>query len=175
MRHKVSGKKLGRKRGHLRELTKNLATSLILYEKIITTETKGKLVKAEVDKILNYAKEGTLHQRRRINAFLNSKNATRKIFEDLNLQFKDRDYGFSKIVKLGTRVGDNAPKVMVELLIKHKEKDISVKTKDKKVEDTITKDKEKKSGFWQKIRGKGPEAKEVRTKTKKTIERTTSK
>jgi large subunit ribosomal protein L17 len=178
MRHKVKGKKLGRKRGHRRELVKNLTTSLILYERIITTEAKGKLVKGEVEKILTLGKRGDLHSRRLILSKLNSKLAVTKIFEDLNQQFKDKKSGFVRIVKIDSRHGDNASLVMVELLIKHKEEERKIeKVKDKKLKPEIEQKERqpKKTGLWDRLRGKGPRAKEVRTSTKKTIERTTSK
>ena len=80
MRHRVKGKKLSRKRGHRRELIKNLVTSLILYEKIITTLAKGRVIKAETEKILGIGKRGDLHSRRLILSRLNSKLALVKIF-----------------------------------------------------------------------------------------------
>lgn len=173
----MKGKKLGRKRGNRRELIKNLTTSLVLYEKIITTETKGKLVKGEVKKILTLAKKENLHSRRLLLSRLNSKLAVAKIFEDLNKQFKDKNSGFARIVKLDNRAGDNSRQVMVELLIKHKEEERKTeKIKSKKIKSkTEVPEEKKKFGFWDKLRGKGPGVKEIRTSTKKTIERTTSK
>ncbi|MCX6811177.1 MAG: 50S ribosomal protein L17 [Candidatus Berkelbacteria bacterium] len=177
MRHRLHGKKLGRKRGHRRELIKNLITSLILYEKIITTETKGKIVKGEVEKILSLAKKKDLHSRRLILARLNSKLAVSKIFEDLNKQFKNKKSGFARIVKLDNRLGDNSPQVLVELLIKHKEEERKTeKVKEKKSKEKVKgKREERKPGFWDRLRGKGTQTREIRTATKKTIERTTSK
>ena len=84
MRHRVKGKKLSRKRGPRGELIKNLVTSLILYEKIITTAAKGKMIKGEAEKILRIGQRGDLHSRRLILSRLNSKLAAAKIFEDLN-------------------------------------------------------------------------------------------
>jgi large subunit ribosomal protein L17 len=176
MRHRIKGKKLGRKRGHRRELIKNLTTSLILYEKIITSETKGKIVKAKVDQILTLAKKNDLHCRRLILSKLNSKLAALKIFEDLNSQFKNRKSGFTRIIKTNNRLGDNAPMVLVELLIKHKEdKRKTEKVEDKKSKLTPAKKEKQKPGFWDRLRGQGTQVKEVRTTSKKTIERTTSK
>lgn len=177
MRHRIKGKKLSRKRGHRRELIKNLVTSLILYEKIITTAVKGKVVKSETEKILKIGKRGDLHARRLVLSRLNAKSAAAKIFEDLNPKFKDRDSGFIRMVKIDNRKGDNAPRVIVELLIKHKKEDKQVSIKDKKVMAKIKKENKpkQKRGFWDRWRGKGPQLKEVKTATKKTIERTTSK
>jgi large subunit ribosomal protein L17 len=172
----MQGKKLGRKRGNRRELMKNLTTSLILYEKIFTTVTKGKVVKASVEKILTMAKKNDLHSRRLILSRLNSKLATLKIFEDLNEQFKNKKSGFVRIIKTNSRSGDNAPMVLVELLIKHKEEKRSTeKVEVKKSKEKENKPEQRRRGFWDRLRGQGTRAKEARVASKKTIERTTSK
>lgn len=178
MRHRIKGKKLGRKRGHRRELIKNLVTSLILYERIITTNAKGKIVKSETEKILKIGQKGDLHARRLVLSRLNSKLAAAKILEDLNLQFKGRDSGFVREVKIDNRKGDNAPLVMLELLIKHKKETKGThlaKTEPKQRKIKEKDEARKKRGFWDRLQGKEPKAKEVKTATKKTIERTTSK
>lgn len=176
MRHRIKGKKLGRKRGHRRELIKNLTTSLILYEKIFTTTTKGSVVKARVEKILTIAKKNDLHSRRLILSRLNSKLATRKIFEDLNEQFKNKKSGFVRIIKTNSRSGDNAPMVLVELLVKHKEeKRKTEKAEEKKSKEKDNKPERQKPGFWDRLRSQGTRVKEARVANKKTIERTTSK
>lgn len=180
MRHRIKGKKLSRKRGHRQSLIKNLSVSLILYEKIVTTEAKGKLVKGMVDEILTLGKNNDLSARRSILGQLNSKLATRKIFEDLNQQFKDRKFGFSRVVKINNRRGDNAPQVLVELLIKHKEKKIERKDgkpeikKTKENQDLSEKRKER-IGFWERVKGGAKKIRSSRIASKKTIERTTSK
>lgn len=160
-------------------MTKNLTASLILYEKMITSEAKAKMIKGEIEKILTIGKQGDLHARRLLISRLNSKPAVRKVFEDLNIQFKNKKSGFTRIVKIDHRQGDNSPQVMIELLIKHKEEErqtkrsAEVKTKDKtKIPE---KRKQDKRGFWDRLRGQGSQIKEVAGKSKKTIERTTSK
>lgn len=178
MRHQIKGKKLSRKRGHRRELIKNLVTSLILYEKIITTTAKGKLVKSEVDKILALGQRGDLAARRLILSRLNSKLATRKIFEDLNEQFKNKKSGFTRLVKLSRRLGDNASQVLVELLVKHKEEKRKTqieKTGKIKTKKELRQKEAKRPSFWDRIRGEKLQTRELRPSTKKTIERTTSK
>lgn len=188
MRHRIHGKKLSRKLGHRRELIKNLVTSLILYEKIITTAAKGKVVKSETEKILRIGKKGDLPARRLVLSRLNSKLAAAKIFEDLNLKFKGKDSGFVRLVKIDNRKGDNASLVILELLIKHKKEDKQTRLAKgdlsrlgrAKAEPRQANEKSKevprqKRSLWDRWRGKGPKAKEIRTSTKKTIERTTSK
>ena len=125
---------------------------------------------------MTLAKKNDLHRRRLILSQLNSKLATLKIFEDLNEQFKNKKSGFVRIIKTDSRTGDNAPMVLVELLIKHKEE----KRKTEKVEEKKSIGKQdkvakRKPGFWERLRGQGNPMKEVRTTSKKTIERTTSK
>lgn len=178
MRHRIHGKKLSRKRGHRRELIKNLVTSLILYEKIITTAAKGKVIKSETEKILKIGKKGDLPARRLVLSRLNSKSAAAKIFEDLNPKFKGRDSGFVRLVKIDNRKGDNAPRVILELLLKHKKEGKQTrlaKTEPKQVKKKSKEAPRQKRGFWDRWRGKGLQVKEVKTATKKTIERTTSK
>ncbi|TSC90725.1 MAG: large subunit ribosomal protein L17 [Candidatus Berkelbacteria bacterium Licking1014_96] len=188
MRHRIRGKKLGRKRGHRRELIKNLVTSLILYEKIITTAAKGKVVKSAAEKILKIGQGGNLAARRLVLSRLNSKLAAAKIFEDLNPKFKGRNSGFVRLVKIDNRKGDNASLVILELLIKHKKEvrearfakgNLSrlgrAKTEPRQVKKKSREEPRQKRGFWDRLRGKGHGAKEVRAPTKKTIERTTSK
>ncbi len=178
MRHRMHGKKLGRKRGHRRELIKNLVTSLILYEKIITTVAKGKVVKSEAEKILKIGQRDNLAARRLVLSRLNSKSAAAKIFEDLNLKFKDSDSGLVRLVKIDNRKGDNASLAILELLIKHKKEDKQTRLAKSEPRQEKMKDKDEsrqKRSLWDRFRNKGPRAKEIRTATKKTIERTTSK
>lgn len=157
-------------------MIKNLVTSLILYEKIITSDTKGKVLKSEAEKILSLAKRADLHARRLVLSRLNSKLAAKKIFEDLNQQFKDKKSGFVRIIKINNRKGDNASQVLVELLIKHKEKSREIskqKSKELKPKDKNLKKSDKPS-FWKRLRESGQKTAEIKP-TKKTIERTTSK
>jgi large subunit ribosomal protein L17 len=115
MRHRKAGKKLGRSRDQRRALFKNLINALIIHGRIETTEAKAKAVKGLVDKVINKAKQGTLHSRRLLLGFLGSQEVVKKAVEDLAPQFK-RVSGFTRIVKLGSRRGDNASMVRIELV-----------------------------------------------------------
>ena len=113
MRHRVSGKKLGRNIKKRKALFKNLITSLISHGEIKTTEAKAKAVKRLVDKLITKAKKGTLHARRQILSFLARKEAVEKLFKEIAPRFKNRQSGFTRTIKLGPRRGDNALMVLM--------------------------------------------------------------
>lgn len=120
MRHRVAGKKLNRDIKHRKTLFKNLINALVIHEEIQTTESKAKAVKKLVDKLISSGKKGTLHARRTIAAFLQNKKAVNKIVDELSPRFKDRAGGFTRIVRLGKRRGDDAMIVKLELVQKAK-------------------------------------------------------
>ena len=107
---------------HQNKVLRNLATSLILYEKIKTTEKKAKKVKNLVEKMLNLGKRKDNASIRKLSQFFLDKNAVKKILEDLSFQFKDKKSGFIRIIRLGYRVGDGAPLSQVELILPIKAK-----------------------------------------------------
>jgi large subunit ribosomal protein L17 len=121
MRHRVKGKRLGRNKDHRKALFKNLITSLILHEEIKTTEAKAKSVKGLTDRLISRAKTGTLHSRRLLASFLPSQEAVAKIMDVLGPRFKNRTSGFTRIIRLGKRKGDQAPIVKMELVEKTEE------------------------------------------------------
>jgi len=108
-------RKFGRKKANREHLIKNLVTSVILYERIKTTEPKAKETLSEFDKIINIAKINNLSSRRRLNAYFTDKNAVKKIYEVLLPKFENTKSGFAKIYRTGFRVGDGAPKVIIML------------------------------------------------------------
>jgi len=118
MRHKVKGKKLNRDSKHRKALFKNLINALVMHEEIQTTESKAKAIKGLTDKIISGGKKGTLHARRTIAAFLQDKSAVNKIVDVLGPRFKDRVSGFTRIIRLGERRGDDAMLVKMELVEK---------------------------------------------------------
>lgn len=132
MRHRVKGKKLGRDTGHRKALFKNLINSLILRGEIKTTESKAKAVRGLVDKLITRGKTGTLHARRLIAAFLADKRAVNKLVDEVAPRFKARPGGFTRIIRLGRRRGDNAMMVKLELVEKKKEGKPKKKVKRKK-------------------------------------------
>lgn len=118
MRHRVKGKKLNRDIKHRKALFKNLINALIVHEEIQTTESKAKAIKGLTDKLISRGKKGTLHARRTIAAFLQDKQAVNKIVDELGPRFKDRKSGFTRIVRIGKRRGDDAMIVKMELVEK---------------------------------------------------------
>jgi large subunit ribosomal protein L17 len=137
MRHRVKGKRLSRNKDHRKALFKNLITSLILHEEIKTTETKAKSVKGLVDRLMNWAKTGTLHSRRLLASFLPSQEAVAKMMDILGPRFRDRTSGFTRIIRLGRRKGDQTLMVKMELVErqeKESKKEREKKPKGKKLE-----------------------------------------
>ena len=116
MRHGMSGKKLGRDSAHRRALYANLACSLIEHGRIRTTEAKAKAVKPYVEKIITLGRRGDLHARRLALAELRSQDVVHQLFADVAPRFADRPGGYTRIVKLGPRLGDAAEMVYLELV-----------------------------------------------------------
>src|SRR2546429_7400795 len=116
MRHHRSGKKLGRDSAHRKALYSNLAGALIEHGRIKTTEAKAKAVKPIAEQMITLGRRGDIHARRQALAFLRSQDVVYKLFSDVGPRFKRRAGGYSRIVKLGTRAGDSAEMVYLELV-----------------------------------------------------------
>ncbi len=116
MRHRVTGRRLGRSSGHRRALYRNLVTDLLGYEKITTTEAKAKEVRSLADKMITLGKKGGLHARRQALAFVLDEKTVEKVFSDLAPRYAERNGGYTRLVKLGARLGDGAPMVRLELV-----------------------------------------------------------
>lgn len=137
MRHRVKGKKLSRDRDHRKALFKNLINALVVHGEIKTTESKAKAVRRLVEKLITKGKKGTLHSRRLIAAFLQDKKAVSKIMDELAPLFKKRPGGYTRIIRLGQRRGDNAMMVKLELVEKPVKKE-EEETKKKATKTTKT-------------------------------------
>ena len=116
MRHRVAGKKLGRATGHRRAMYRNLVTDLLRYEKITTTEAKAKEVRGLAEKMITLGKGGGLHSRRQALSFILDKKVTDKVFAELAPRYAERAGGYTRITKIGPRLGDGAPIVQLELV-----------------------------------------------------------
>lgn len=116
MRHKYKGRKLGTDWSHTKAMKRSLVQQLFLNDRIKTIEARAKEIRPDVDKIITWAKKGDLHSRRlAIAALGNDKELVREIFEKVAQgMFKDRPGGYTRIMKLGNRKGDNAPMVIME-------------------------------------------------------------
>lgn len=110
-------RKLGRDNKHRRSMLANLTKDLIINEKIVTTETRAKEVRKCLEKMVTHGKKGTLVSRRKVLAFLqNDKEATKKVFDLLAPRYADRKGGYTKILKLDERRGDDALMVILKLV-----------------------------------------------------------
>lgn len=119
-------RKLGRKADYRQMMLRNLSTSLILYEKILTTEAKAKDTKSIVEKLLSTTKSNNLHTRRAVSAYLLDRNATKKVFEVLIPRYANRKTGFIESFHFDSRVGDGS-RMMLLRLIQDQNKKLSEK------------------------------------------------
>jgi large subunit ribosomal protein L17 len=116
MRHKVAGYKLGRTTSHRRSLLRNMATSLIMEERIETTVPKAKALRPTVEKMITLGKRGTLAARRQAISYLMTDEAVNKLFDTIGPRFGDRNGGYTRIVRTAWQKGDGADKAFIELL-----------------------------------------------------------
>ena len=116
MRHKVAGRKFGRPTGHRKAMYRNLVTDLLSYEKITTTEAKAKEVRGLAEKMITLGKDGGLPSRRRALSFIIDKKIVAKVFDELAPRYAERPGGYTRILKLGPRLGDGAAMVQLELV-----------------------------------------------------------
>jgi large subunit ribosomal protein L17 len=116
MRHKYAGYKLKRPVDSRNALLRNLTTSVIEEERIVTTLPKAKAVRPWVEKMITLAKRDTLHSRRQAAAVLRTAKSVKKLFDTLGTRFGQRDGGYTRITHLGPRKGDGAEQAMLELV-----------------------------------------------------------
>ncbi len=116
MRHRKAGVKLNRTSSHRKAMFRNMVTSLLKHEKIQTTDTKAKAIRAWVDHIITLAKRGDLHSRRNALSIVREKNVVHKLFAEASEKFGGRDGGYTRIIKVGRRSGDAAPVSIMELI-----------------------------------------------------------
>ena len=116
MRHRYSGRKLGRTSTHRKALLKNMAQALIKHEQIKTTLPKAKELRPIVEKLITLGKRGDLHARRQAAAQLKEDKDVAKLFEVLGPRYKDRQGGYVRILKAGFRYGDMAPMAIIEFV-----------------------------------------------------------
>jgi large subunit ribosomal protein L17 len=118
MRHRKSGRQLGRNTHHRRALFRSLVTSLLEHERIETTQAKAKEIRGFTERMITLGKQGDLPARRRALGFLRSKTVVSKLFDDVAGRFRDRPGGYTRIIKTRRRVGDAAEMVAIELVTK---------------------------------------------------------
>ncbi len=116
MRHKKSGRKLGRSSSHREAMYRNMVTSLLEHERIVTTREKAKELRPIAEKMITLAKRGDLHARRQALSYIRSKDIVHKLFTDIQEQFADRNGGYTRIIQTGVRRGDCASMAIIELV-----------------------------------------------------------
>ena len=109
-------RKLGRDSSARKALLRGIASSLFQHERIETTEAKAKELRKVADKMLTLAKRGDLHARRQVMAYMMDEDVVKKLFDEVAPKYKDRQGGYTRIIKAGVRQGDAAPMVIIELV-----------------------------------------------------------
>lgn len=116
MRHLVSGRKLNRTASHRKAMLSNLAVSILDEERVTTTLAKAKEVRSVVERLITYGKKGDLSSIRMAARRINDKTVLKKLFDDIAKGYKDREGGYTRIIKVDNRKGDNAPMSIIELV-----------------------------------------------------------
>ncbi len=116
MRHRVSGRKLGRKKANRKALMVSLSMALIEHKKIKTTDAKAKELRTFIEPLITFAKKGDLHSRRQVLKSITNKSIVSELFEKIGPFFSERNGGYTRITKLGFRDNDRAPVSIIELV-----------------------------------------------------------
>lgn len=116
MRHGKKINHLSRKSAHRRAMLSNMATSLIMHKRITTTLAKAKALRVYIEPLITRSKDDSTHSRRVVFSYLQSKEAVTELFRDISVKVAERPGGYTRIIKLGTRLGDNAELAMIELV-----------------------------------------------------------
>jgi len=110
------GRRFGGSSAHQKSMMANLVASLIAAEAITTTEAKAKAMRPIAEKVITKAKKGGLHNHRQVVSFLRDKEMTAKLFDEIGPRYADRPGGYTRVLKVGPRHGDNAPMARIELV-----------------------------------------------------------
>jgi large subunit ribosomal protein L17 len=116
MRHRVAGRKFGRNTAQRQALFRQLAVSMILHERLTTTEAKAKSLRPIVEKLITIAREDTPHHRKLVMSKIDHPPATSKLFDVIAPRFEEANGGYTRISKLGQRHGDGAPLALIEFI-----------------------------------------------------------
>lgn len=116
MRHRVAGRKFDRSTPQRQTLFRGLVADLLRYEKVQTTEAKAKEVRGMAEKIITLGKEGSLHSRRQALRFVTDPDVVKKVFDEIAPRYADRHGGYTRIIKMGRRLGDGAAVARLELV-----------------------------------------------------------
>ncbi len=116
MRHKKNFNHLGRKPGHRKAMLSNMASSLILHKRIETTTAKAKALKRYIEPLITRSKDDSTHARRVVFSYLQDKEAVTELFREVSVKIADRPGGYTRIIRIGNRLGDNADMCLMELV-----------------------------------------------------------
>lgn len=116
MQHQRTNRKLGMKTAHRLSMLRNMATSLVIHERLRTTDTRAKEVRRVVERMITLGKKGDLNARRRAAQIIRGGDAVKKLFDEIAPRYQSRNGGYTRIVRVGHRNGDNAPMVIIELV-----------------------------------------------------------
>lgn len=116
MRHNKSGRRLGRNSSHRSAMMRNMVTSLIAHERITTTDSRAKELRKMADRMITLGKRGDLHARRQALQVMRDKDVVAKLFDRIAPRYQERPGGYTRILKLGNRLGDNASMSIIELV-----------------------------------------------------------
>lgn len=116
MRHNKKFNHLGRKSAHRKAMLSNMATSLLIHKRIKTTVAKAKALRLYVEPLITKSKTDSTHSRRVVFSYLRSKDAVTELFREISMKVAERPGGYTRIIKLGNRLGDNAEMCMIELV-----------------------------------------------------------
>lgn len=130
MRHRKARYKLGMRTDHREAMLRNMVTSLLQYERITTTDARAKAIRSVADKMITLGKRGDLHARRLAMRVIRSKEVAKTLFDEIAPRFANREGGYTRIIKKGTRPGDRASMSIIEL-VERKPKEETSKIKDK--------------------------------------------
>lgn len=114
MRHKVSGRKFGREKGHRNLMLKNLVASLVKHGRINTTQARAKEIRSLAERVITYGKKGTVHHRRLTFKVLKNRDLVKKVFDEIAPKFEKTEGGYTRVLKNGYRRGDCAPMAIIE-------------------------------------------------------------
>ncbi len=112
----TKGRRLGGDAAHQKAMLGNLVASLVAAEALVTTESKAKAMRPVVEKVITKARKGGVHRQRQVVALIRDKDMASKLFEEIGPRYSDRPGGYTRILKLGPRHGDNAPMARIELV-----------------------------------------------------------
>mgnify|MGYP002630043688 FL=1 len=116
MRHRKSGRALGRTSAHKKAMLRNMVTSLFEHERIVTTTPRAKELRIVADKMITLAKRGDLHAKRQAMSYIRSRDIVAKLFGQIQEQYADRQGGYTRIIQTGQRIGDAAAMAIIELV-----------------------------------------------------------